>query len=45
VVRFCLERSGLGSNRRIGGPRRRHLEPLPTALGSGKSNALTTRRR
>jgi pimeloyl-ACP methyl ester carboxylesterase len=45
VVRFCLERSGLNNNWQAGSPRgRRRIEPLPTVLGSGTSNSLTTRR-
>jgi dipeptidyl aminopeptidase/acylaminoacyl peptidase len=45
VVRFCSERSGLDSNRQVGSPRGRHIEPLPTVLGSGTSSSLTTTRR
>jgi pimeloyl-ACP methyl ester carboxylesterase len=45
VVRFCLARSELDGNRQTGSLRgRRHIEPLPTVLGSGTSNPLNRRR-
>jgi dienelactone hydrolase len=43
VVRFCLARSELDSNRQVRSPRgQRRTKPLPTLLGSGKSSSLTT---
>lgn len=38
VVRFCLTRSTLDGDRQPSGPAK---EPLPTVMGSGKSNSLT----
>jgi hypothetical protein len=45
VVRFCLTRSELDTNRQIGRLRgRRRTKPLPTVLGSGTGNSLIARR-
>lgn len=44
VVRFCLARSALDSNRRVGSSHgRRPIKPLPTVVGSGTSNSFTTK--
>jgi hypothetical protein len=46
VVRFCIARSGLDSNRQIGSLRdRRRTKPFPTVMGSGASQPSTAKRR